>query len=97
MEKPTQPVPKNKKSRNPAVTFVLVCLTLTACAFAGFWGMLFIVFTGRAEIAVPALLIFLLAVPFLLFSRFKKNIGMDNGGRLAHRRRALRILCRENV
>ena len=73
MEKPTQPVPENKKSRNPAVTFLLVCLTLATCTFAGFWGMLFIVFTGRAEIAVPALLIFLLAVPFLLFSRFKKT------------------------
>lgn len=54
---------------------LLLLLTLATCAAAGVVGVLFIAFTGRTEVAVPALLVFLAAVPFLLFSRFKKQAG----------------------
>lgn len=58
---------------HPAIKILLILVTLAACAFVGFWLMLFIVFSGRAEVALPALAVFLIAVPFLLFSRFKKQ------------------------
>lgn len=57
---------------NLAVKILLIVLTLAACIFVGLWGTIFIAFTGRTEAALPTLAVFLLAVPFLLFSRFKK-------------------------
>lgn len=57
---------------HPAVKIILIVLTLCACAFIGFCLMLIISLSGRPEVAVPALWLFLLAVPFLLFSRFKR-------------------------
>lgn len=61
---------------HPAIKILLIILTLAVCAFIGFWLMLFIALTGRIEVALPALAVFLLAIPFLLFSRFKKQSAL---------------------
>lgn len=56
-----------------AVKILLIVLTIAVCAFVGFWLMILLAFIGRIEVALPALAVFLSAVPFLLFSRFKKQ------------------------
>lgn len=60
----------------PVLKFILFLMTAAALAFIGFWGMVMIVFTGRPEVAVPCLIIFLLALLLCLFTRYKKQTGI---------------------
>lgn len=60
----------------PLAKIILFVLSAAALAFVGFWGMLFIVFSGRPEVAVPCLIVFLIALQLCLFTRFKKQAGI---------------------
>ncbi|WP_373740526.1 PstS family phosphate ABC transporter substrate-binding protein [Neisseria sp.] len=55
---------------------LLFVLSAAALAFVGFWGMLFIVLSGRPEVALPCLIVFLIALQLCLFTRFKKQTGI---------------------
>lgn len=61
---------------HPIVKFLLFLMTAGVLAFVGFWGMVMIVFTGHPEVAVPCLVIFLLALLLCLFTRYKKQTGI---------------------
>lgn len=61
---------------HPALKILLILLTLAACGFVWLWGSIIIALTTRTEVAIPALTVFVIALPVLLFSRFKKPAAL---------------------